>query len=81
MEQILRTNALGGWGEEKASKLLKQAGFHSIRNLNVEIPNHLFADIYAERGDKRYIIGVKTRNRLTKGNFIQATTYARRTRT
>jgi hypothetical protein len=61
----LRTKALGGWGEEKASKLLKRAGFRSVSNLNSEISNHLFADIYAERGDKRYIIGVKTRNRLT----------------
>jgi hypothetical protein len=39
MEQ-LRTIALGGWGEEKASKLLKLAGFRSVRNLNSEIPNH-----------------------------------------
>jgi Holliday junction resolvase len=65
MAQTLRTMALGGWGEEKASKLLKRAGFRSVRNLNSEIPNHLFADIYAERGDERFIIGVKTRNRLT----------------
>jgi Holliday junction resolvase len=65
MAQTLRTMALGGWGEEKASILLKRAGFRSVRNLNSEIPNHLFADIYAERNNERFIIGVKTRNRQT----------------
>jgi len=65
MEQTLRTKTLGGWGEEKASKLLKRAGFRSVRNLNSEIPNHLFADIYAERDNERFIIGVKTRNKQT----------------
>lgn len=65
MENMLRTRALGAWGEEKASKLLKKAGFRSVLNLNTEKANHLFADIYAERGDERFIIGVKTRNKQT----------------
>jgi hypothetical protein len=78
MTQTLRTMALGGWGEEKASKLLKRAGFRSVRNLNSEIPNHLFADIYAERDVTRYIIGVKTRNRLTAAGTLNPSYNARK---
>jgi hypothetical protein len=43
--------------------LLKKAGFHAVRDLNSHSANHPFADFYAERGKKRFIIGVKTRNK------------------
>jgi Holliday junction resolvase len=65
MDNSIRTKALGNWGEKKAIALLKKAGFRSVRDLNSETTNHPFADFYAERGDSRFIIGVKTRNRRT----------------
>lgn len=57
-----RTRRLGIWGERKALSLLQQAGFDHVRDMNEEIFNFPFADIYAERAGARYLIGVKTRN-------------------
>jgi Holliday junction resolvase len=72
---------LGNWGEDKASKLLNGAGFYSVRNLNSAKANHPFADIFAERGGRRFIIGVKTRNKQTAENSIRPTIFARKART
>jgi hypothetical protein len=58
-----RTKAVGNWGERKAIDLLKAAGFFNVKDMNVETHNHPFGDLYAERGDERYLIGVKTRNK------------------
>lgn len=58
-----RTAELGAWGERKAFTLLARAGFVEVRNVNSETHNHPFGDIYAERNEARYLIGVKTRNK------------------
>ncbi len=58
-----RTKALGSWGEAKALTLLRRAEFSKLRDMNAETFNHPFGDIYAERDGKRYLIGVKTRNK------------------
>jgi hypothetical protein len=65
MKNSDRRKASGDWGEEKVPALLKKAGFHAVRDLKFEKANHQFANFYAERGNHRFIIGVKTRNRLT----------------
>ncbi|MCG8271603.1 hypothetical protein MIC97_08820 [Aquamicrobium sp. NLF2-7] len=57
-----RTRRLGLWGERKAFALLQRAGFLHIRDMNEEIFNFPFADIYAERDREKFLIGVKTRN-------------------
>jgi Holliday junction resolvase len=72
MKKVVRIKALGDWGEEKALSLLKGAGFHAVRDLNFGKANHPFADFYAERGSQRFIIGVKTRNRLTAAGKLNA---------
>jgi hypothetical protein len=65
-----RTKALGCWGETKALTLLRTAGFSNVRDMNAETFNHPFGDIYAERNGKRYVVGVKTRNKYQVGGAI-----------
>ncbi len=65
-----RTKQLGNWGEKKALSLLYKADFEDIENLNDRVSNHPFADVLARRGNRWFLIGVKTRNKLTsKGNL------------
>ena len=59
-----RTGRLGETGEQLAGKVLDRGGFVNIRNLNREKMNFPFADIYAERNGRRYVISVKIRNKL-----------------
>jgi hypothetical protein len=68
-----RMKALGVWGERKAFALLQKAGFRKVRDINAEMLNHPFADIYAERGNMRYIIGLKTRNKYQMNGIINPT--------
>jgi Holliday junction resolvase len=68
-----RQIAIGGWGERRASILLKGAGFSAVRDLNEETHNHPFGDIYAERGGTRYLIGVKARNKYTDKGRLNET--------
>jgi hypothetical protein len=41
--------------------------------MNAETVNHPFGDIYAERDDARYLIGVKTRNKYQVSGLINPT--------
>src|ERR1700751_6257488 len=68
-----RLRALGSLGEHKAVALLKRAGFTNVRELNSEFPNHPFADIYGTRGSKKYVIGVKTRNKYQVSGLLNPT--------
>jgi Holliday junction resolvase len=68
-----RTKALGDWGEKKAVALLQKAGFRNVRDMNAEMSNHPFGDIYAERGGVRYMIGVKTRNKYQVSGILNPT--------
>jgi hypothetical protein len=71
--RVQRLRALGTWGEQKAVALLKRAGFTDVRELNSESPNHRFADIHAIRGGKKYLIGVKTRNKYQVSGLLNPT--------
>jgi hypothetical protein len=66
----LRAKSLGALGELLAIKALVDNGFNSIRNLNDQKRNYPYADLYAERGDEKYVISVKARNRYERtGNL------------
>jgi hypothetical protein len=62
LARIRRTSRLGTLGEILAAEALKRNGFSGVRNLNDQLHNHPFADLFAERDGLRYFIGVKTRN-------------------
>jgi hypothetical protein len=68
--RVQRLRALGTWGEHKAVALLKRAGFTDVRELN---SNHPFADIQATRVGKKYLIGVKTRNKYQVSGLLNPT--------
>ena len=53
-------------GETIAETVLAENGFENIFNLNSFIDKFPFADIFAEKDGKRYIISVKTRNKYKK---------------
>jgi len=72
-ERVHRLRSLGNWGEQKALALLARAGFSDVRELNREFPNHPFGDICATHGGKRYLIGVKTRNKYQVSGLINPT--------
>lgn len=59
---IERISRLGRLGELLAAECLEASGFTGIKNLNDLTRNFPFADIIAERGGNRYLIGVKARN-------------------
>ena len=48
----------------RAEALLARNGFMNVQSLNAEQANHSYADIYAEKDGERYVISVKTRNKL-----------------
>jgi Holliday junction resolvase len=75
MEPMVRINpkrdsSLGQIGERLAVEVLVKASFKNVRNLNDEKRNYPFADIYAERDGKRYVLSVKTRNKYTNHGKI-----------
>ncbi len=59
-----RSHKLGKIGEQWAEALLARNGFTNVQSLNAERSNHSYADIYAEKDGGRYVISVKTRNKL-----------------
>jgi len=59
-----RFKYLGNMGESIAEQVLKDNGFHNIRNVNTDKNNFHFADLYAEKGTRKYLISVKTRNKF-----------------
>lgn len=69
-----RCRLLGEFGEYiLAENLLKRNGFKEIRNLNSEHKtNQPFADIYAERDGKKYVISVKARNKFEKSGKLNS---------
>jgi len=62
----LRAKSLGALGELLALKALVDNGFNNIINLNDKKRNFPYADLYAERGDEKYVINVKARNRYDR---------------
>lgn len=68
----LRAKSLGALGELLALKALVDNGFNNIRNLNDNKRNFPYADLYAERGDEKYVISVKARNRYERNGRLNS---------
>ena len=64
---MTRRKNLGDLGERWTIALLKDAGFHSVQDLNAIKYNHPGGDFLAERNGKRYFITVKARNKYVQG--------------
>ena len=62
----LRAKSLGALGELFAIKALVDNGFNNIKNLNDGKQNFPYADLYAEKGEEKYVISVKARNRYER---------------
>jgi len=75
MRESERRKALGDWGEAKALELMSRlgSGFSRARDVNAETHNHPFGDIYAEHGQSRVLIGVKTRCMYQKSGPLNET--------
>jgi predicted transport protein len=64
---MTRRRQLGDLGERWTKKLLKDAGFRAVQDLNAVKYNHPGGDFLAERAGKRYFITVKSRNKFVQG--------------
>ena len=62
-KEALRKKSLGELGELVAIKALVDRSFTKIVNLNDHQQNYPFADLFAQKGRKRYVISVKARNK------------------
>lgn len=62
LTRVRRISKLGQIGEMLAEEALNARGFTNVKNLNTLRHNQPYADLIAERGGKRFFIGVKTRN-------------------
>lgn len=70
IKEAARKKSLGELGELFAIKALVDMEFDHIRNLNDKTMNEAFADIYCEKGGKKYIISVKARNKYQKNGKL-----------
>ena len=71
-KEAARKKSLGELGELIAIKVLVDNRFEKIINLNDKKTNFPFADIYAEKEGKRFIISVKARNKYQKDGKLNA---------
>lgn len=69
-KEAARKKSLGELGELFAIKALVDEKYDRIRNLNDDHMNEAFADIYAEKDGKRYVISVKSRNKFLKNGKL-----------
>ena len=71
-KEALRKKSLGELGELFAIKALVDNSFEKIVNLNDCKMNYPFADLYAEKDDKKYIISIKARNKYQKNHTLNS---------
>jgi hypothetical protein len=71
-KEALRKKSLGELGELFGIKALVDNSFERVVNLNDEKMNHPFADLYAEKENKKYIISIKARNKYQKNHTLNA---------
>ena len=71
-KEALRKKSLGELGELFAIKALVDNSFERIVNLNDQQMNYPFADLYAEKEGKKYVISIKARNKYQKNNKLNA---------
>lgn len=71
-KEALRKKSLGELGELFGIKALVDNFFERIVNLNDNKMNYPYADLYAEKDGKRYVISIKARNKYTKNNTLNS---------
>jgi hypothetical protein len=71
-KEASRKKSLGELGELFAIKALVDNYYDKIVNLNDKKLNFPFADLYAEKEGKRFIISVKARNKYQKNHKLNA---------
>ncbi len=65
-KEAKRKKSLGELGELFGIKALVDNKFEKIENLNDTKMNYPFADLYAEKDGKKYVISIKARNKYQK---------------
>lgn len=71
-KEAARKKSLGELGELFGIKALVDHDFKNIRNLNDEKMNFPFADLYAEKSGKPYVISIKARNKYQRNGKLNA---------
>ena len=71
-KEALRKKSLGELGELFGIKALVDDSFERIKNLNDEKMNFPYADLYAEKESKKYVISIKARNKYQKNNSLNS---------
>ena len=71
-KEALRKKSLGELGELFGIKALVDASFERVVNLNDKKMNYPFADLYAEKENKRYSISIKARNKYQKNHTLNS---------
>lgn len=71
-EFSLRAKSLGSLGELIAIKALVDNEFERIKNLNDQKMNFPFGDLLAEKNGKRYLISVKSRNKVQRDGSLNS---------
>jgi len=67
-----RKKSLGELGELFGIKALVDCSFEKVANLNDRKMNYPYADLYAERDGKKFIISIKARNKYQKDHMLNA---------
>jgi len=71
-KEALRKKSLGELGELFAIKALVDNSFERIVNLNDRKMNYPYADLYAEKENKKYVISIKARNKYQKNHSLNS---------
>ena len=71
-KEAQRKKSLGELGELFGIKALVDNSFDKIVNLNDKKFNYPFADLYAEKEGKKYIISIKARNKYQKNYTLNS---------
>ena len=71
-KEAKRKKSLGELGELFGIKALVDFKFKNIKNLNDSERNYPFADVYAEKGNKKYVISIKARNKYQKNGTLNS---------
>ena len=71
-KEALRKKSLGELGELFGIKALVDHSFERVTNLNDKKMNYPYADLYAEKENKKYIISIKARNKYQKNSSLNA---------
>jgi len=71
-KEAKRKKSLGELGELFGIKALVDNKFEKIVNLNDIKMNYPFADLYAEKDGKKYVISIKARNKYQKNGTLNS---------